>query len=112
MAIFPSDLPCPLDGTASIQINDGIVEDSGEIGLPRKRRRTTRALKVFSFTLRMTYAQQQTWATFYQTTINYGLTPFTWAYEGVNYTVELGSAPSVKSVTGSIKDYALTFREV
>ena len=111
MAAFPSTLPCPLNGSVKTEYIDGIVQDSGETGI-RKRRRTTRVLKMFSFTMRLTYAQQATWDTFYETTINYGLTSFTWTYDGTSRTVELVQAPEVSEVSGAIKDYNMTFREI
>lgn len=110
--VYPATLPGPLSGTFKQSRNDGIVRDTGEIGPGRKRRRTTRVLKLFSFTLRLSTAQKAAWETFYEITLNEGLAYFDWTLDGVTYTVEVLTVDGPDHVTAGVWDISLTLGEV
>ncbi len=109
---FPSSLPGPVSGSLDRSLNDGIVKDEGEIGAARRRRRTTRVLKQWSFTMRVQGTEKDTFETFYQTTIDYGIKEFNWTLEGTTYRVQMGPAPDLTHVEADIWDYSLAFEEV
>ena len=112
-ASFPTSLPPPLGGSLEPSYNDGIVQDTGEIGPIRHRRRTTRVLKNWSFTMRLASgADKATWDTFFEKTINYGVDNFTWTLSGTVYTVQFLQKPKINHVVGDIYDVSLTIGEV
>lgn len=112
-AAFPSTLWGPTRGTLQKGVNDGIVEDSGEIGPKRKRRRTTRALRNWSFTFRLPNSvHKATWDEFYENTITFGLENFTWSFDGSTYTVQLLSPPSLRHVDVDIYDVSISIGEI
>ena len=112
-AVFPASLRGPLGGSLKPTFNDGIVQDSGEIGPPRKRRRTTRVLRQWSFTLRLTtLAEKAVWDEFYETTTNFGIDSFTWVLIGTTYTVQLLAAPELSHVEADIYDVSISLGEI
>ena len=114
MTTFPTSLPTPLVNSFEASATDPWVSDPAEVGSDRRRARFTRALKSFSFTLRLTDAQRATLITFYDTTLSFGVDSFTWTdpRDSSTLTVRFSQRPRETSITRNIWDVEISLMEI
>lgn len=114
MATFPASLPKPLQDNYQPGAIDPWVEDAPEVGSNARRKRVTRALKTFSFTLRLTTAELATLETFYETTLSDGVDSFSWTdpVKGTVYTVRFDQRFSESPIGPYNWDVSMAFTEV
>lgn len=95
---YPLTLPCPLSGSFENDATDPWVQDQAEVGAARRRKRFTRALGQWSFTLLLTKDEAETLRAFYDTTLDNGVEEFNWLHPvtNISYEVRFGSRPKIK----------------
>lgn len=93
---FPSTLPCMLSGTLVESGTDPWVQDQGEVGAFRRRKRFTRVLMSFSFSMRLTNDDKAAMISFYEDALDDGTKPFNWRHPwtGDVYEVRFAGRPS------------------
>lgn len=89
---------------------NGFAENFGEtvlrsdmdVGPAKYRRRTTRPINTLSITINLTVSQYTTFKTFFNTTTNGGVTPFTFAHPitGTATDFRFTKPPSIRSLGG------------
>ncbi|MGV8830347.1 MAG: hypothetical protein ACOH2N_00085 [Devosia sp.] len=95
---FPSSLPCMLSGTLEETTTEPWVSDQGEVGAPRRRKRFTRALRGFSFSMRLDNADKDALLAFYDEILDDGVKPFNWTHPwtAAIYEVRFTGRPSIQ----------------
>lgn len=111
---YPTSLPPPLVGTFEEGSTDPWVQDQGEVGAPRRRKRFSRILHQFPFQLRLTGEQKATLLAFYDVTLDAGVEIFNWTHPttAVVYEVRFASRPRPKHLTVDIWDVDVLLEEV
>lgn len=111
---FPAGLPPALVGTLQENLVPAFVNDAADVGAPRRRKRFTRTLKAFGFTLRLTDAQAATLRTFIDTTTSGGVSIFNWTHPvtSTSYEVRFGELPQVQSLTPGVWDASIALEQV
>lgn len=111
---FPAALPPALVGTFHEMLLPAFVNDGADVGMPRRRKRFTRTLKAFSFTLRLTDAQAASLRTFVDTTTSGGVLVFNWTHPvtAVAYEARFAELPQAQSVTPGVWDFAMALEQV
>jgi hypothetical protein len=110
---FPS-LPNPVGGSLEESSIDPWISDRGEVGAPRRRKRFTRALRIFPFSLRLTTAQKGTLLTFYDDTLDDGVSAFNWTHpvSGDVYLVRFAGRPVPRHFTAALWDVDVTLEQI
>lgn len=110
---FPASLPGPLDGSFQENSVDPWVQDTGEVGASRRRKRFTRKLRSFSFKMRLTSDQKDELLSFYDDDLDDGVDMFSWVHpDGQTLEVRMASRPPVQHVTAEIWDVDLVLKEI
>lgn len=111
---WPAGLPLARSGALTEQPISAYVDDGADVGMARRRKRFTRTLRIFSFTLRLTNAQLATLRTFIDTTSDGGVLRFNWTHPvtSVAYEVRFQSLPSVQQYFNGVWDAAITLEQV
>jgi len=101
---FPDGLPSPRGGSLSEGEQRSWVEDTGEVGSPRRRNRFTRSLASFNFTLRLSDAQKVALVDFYETDLERGVQSFLWTHPTTAkvYEVRFVDKPGIRHLEGSV----------
>jgi hypothetical protein len=104
MIEYPSSLPAATAGTLSESSLDPWVDDAGAVGAPRRRKRFTRSLRRWSFSLLLSTDELNTLRTFYVTTLDDGVMEFAWTHptSAEVFTVRFGGYPKMKHQTGDL----------
>lgn len=95
---YPLALPAPQSGTIEDDATDPWVQDAAEVGAARRRKRFTRALGKWAFTLLLTKEEVGTLRGFYDVTLDTGVEEFNWFHPltGIQYEVRFGGRPKIK----------------
>lgn len=95
---YPSALPCMLSGSLSEGTSEPWVGDQGEVGAVRRRKRFTRALRSFSYSLRLSSTDKELLFAFYDQTLDDGVKEFNWTHPwtGEIYEVRFTGRPSLQ----------------
>lgn len=104
MVDWPSSLPqSPLLSSFSEQTQDTRIRTSFDSGPPQVRRRFTLALRYFKASFFMTEAQISTLDAFIQTTLNGGVSSFSWKHPrtGVDITTRFVGIPTYDAYSKS-----------
>lgn len=111
---YPTSLPAPMGGTLEEGSVDPWVQDQGEVGAPRRRKRFTRTLHQFPFKLRLTDAQKAALLAFYDDTLDDGVEIFNWTHPttAVVYEVRFSSRPRPRHFTADLWDVDVALEEV
>lgn len=111
---FPSTLPGPLVGTLEEAATDPWIQDSSEVGAPRRRARFTRVLRRFTFQMRLTSAQKEVLLTFYDAELTFGISTLNWVHPEtlVAYEVRFSGRPAPKHMTIGVWDVDVALEEV
>jgi len=111
---FPADIPAPKMGSFKEGLLETKVEDSGEVGSPRRRNRFTRALMRFSFSLALTDDQKATLDDFYLTTLDRGVEHFNWTHpvDGKVYEVAMSGMPNPSHVVTNLWAVSVKIEEI
>ena len=99
---FPSALPAPLSGNLEEDGTDPWVSDSGAVGSSRRRKRFTRALKTWTFTLDMSVEERAVLVEFYDDELDSGTYGFNWTHPitGEAHEVKFDARPKIKHAGG------------
>lgn len=100
MSSWPSSLPqAPLVQGYSETFADNLLRTPMDKGPVKVRRRTTRGVKTFAITFRLTAAQAATFTTFFEDTLSDGALSFTFTQPrtGTTLTVRFVSVPSLRA---------------
>ena len=111
---YPTTLPCPVSGSMDSGKSDPWVDDAGEVGAARRRKRFTRQLGNWSFTLYLTKTQADALETFYDTTLDAGVSEFNWThpFTAVTHEVRFSGRPRIKHLFNSRYSADVTFDEI
>jgi len=112
---WPESLPrFSLPDSRETTYEQAIREFQADIGDPIRRVVQSNSVRILSGTYRFTTEQLNTFWTFYNTTLNYGIDAFTvWDSEAqTNVTVKFASAspPSARTIMRGWHDVSLVFR--
>lgn len=111
---FPASLPCMLSGSLVENGVDPWIQDQGEVGAMRRRKRFTRSLKSFSFSMRLTNVEKAALIEFYDETLDDGVAIFNWRHPwtGDIYEVRFAARPSFSHRYNRIWATEVTLEEV
>lgn len=111
---WPATLPYPLVGTIAESHVEAYASDAASIGAPRRRKRFTRTLNGFDFSIRMEDAEAAILRTFINTTSDGGVEEFNWTHPetSVSYEVRFKSLPQIKQVSIGIWDAQISLEEI
>ena len=101
---FPEALRCcMLSGTLKEGGTDPWVSDRGEVGAPDRRKRFTRALRNFSYSMRLTSEQKAALEAFYDDDLDDGVQAFNWTHpwSGIVYEVQFSGRPEINHLYNS-----------
>lgn len=114
MVDWPTTLPTERSGSVSEGYVSAYVEDQASVGAPRRRKRFTRTLKKWSFSLTMTDAQAVIMRTFIETTTDGGVTEFNWTHPITltAYEVRLTSIPQIQHIADNIWQCGVQIGEI
>lgn len=86
----------------SFKIGDTTIRSETEFGIPKVRRRFTRGIDVFTFSINLSSSQYSTFKTFYESSLNGGVLPFDFLNPLTNTTDEFRflTSPSIRSIGG------------
>jgi len=92
-----ASLPCMISGTFVENATDPWVQDQGEVGAFRRRKRFTRSLRTFSYSMRLTSEQRTALIEFYEATLDDGVLEFNWTHPwaGLEYEVRFAGRPAL-----------------
>lgn len=112
--IFPITLPLAESGTLEEATTDPWVQDQSEVGASRRRKRFTRALHRFTFSLRLTSLQKLVLLAFYDDTLDDGVLAFRWAHPdtGTVYEARFVGRPPVRHVAADFWDANISIEEI
>ena len=98
----PAFLQSPIDGTLKRSGVVPWVEDKGEVGASRRRRRFTRTLKKFTFSIAVGLDELDALEDFYDTRLLGGTRQFNWkdCQRGKDYIVRFDQYPATRNVSG------------
>ena len=108
---WPSELPQVLDGDGfSFQMGPMTTSTQMQNGPRKVRRKFTKPVDVVSGKIRITYDLYNVLQTFYRTTTDGGVNPFTMTHpiHGTEYTFMFLSEPSGSHVGGNVFEVNLT----
>lgn len=111
--VWDDSWPKPKRADFDSGIVDSWVEDSSEVGAPRRRNRYTRSLETFKFSVQVTKAQWLEIRNFYFVTLDRGVRSFRWTdpTTELEYEVRM-SSPTRQHVASDRYDIGLAFREI
>lgn len=111
---WPVSLPVAQDGSLVEGYFESFVSDQPEVGAPRRRKRFTRALRRFSFTMVLTTAQVATLRTFIDTTSDRGVLEFNWTHPitAVAYEMRFDGLPEIRHMTAGNWEVSVTMNEI
>lgn len=111
---WPTGIKSARLGTLQEGYFEPFVSDEPEVGAPRRRKRFTRALRRFSFTLLMTSAQAATFRTFVETTSDRGVLEFNWTHPitAVTYEMRFAQLPEFRQVTHGAWEVGVSIEEI
>lgn len=114
MLSYPASLPKPLSNSYQAGGVDPWVEDRPEVGSARRRKRFTRSLKTFAFTLRLTTEQLATLKTFYETTLDDGVHSFSWTdpADSTVYIVRFNERFGLRNISPNAWEASIALTEV
>lgn len=86
-------------GTLTETAADAFLNDSAEVGAPRRRARFTRLLKRFAMELTLTKDEAAELRTFYEVTLTNGISNFNWTnpLSGAAFVVQFMAFPTFKN---------------
>lgn len=108
------DLPGPKVNTFRDGSTDPWVGDSGEVGAARRRKRFTRALGRWTFSLVLTKSQALVLLEFYHEELDDGVDEFNWLnpLTGVMHEVRFTKRPEPQDVDGSAYEVPIEIEEI
>jgi hypothetical protein len=85
-----------------------------DVGLAKVRRRSTREIDTASGSIHLKFSDYSIFKTFYKTSINGGVTPFTIIHpiEQVTATFRFVSAPGIRSIGGGIFEISMDWEQI
>lgn len=91
LATWPVGLPTdPMSQGYDEQLGDNVIRTAMDVGPPKKRPRSSAAVKPVSVTFDLTRAQVATLQAFYEATLGQGSLNFTWTHPRTLAAVEAG----------------------
>lgn len=111
---WPASLPVALLGTLQESTGEAFVSDPAQVGAARRRKRFTRSLKSFSFSMIVTNTQAAALRTFVDTTTSGGVAEFNWTHPvtAVVYEVRFSSLPQLTHQTIGAWRAAIEIEEI
>lgn len=108
------DLPGPRVNTFRDSATDPWVSDSGEVGAARRRKRFTRALGRWTFSVLLTESQALTLLSFYKQDLDEGVLEFNWQnpLTGVTHEVRFAKRPEFQEMDGAVYEVPIEIEEI
>lgn len=108
------DLPGPRLNSLLDGGTDPWVGDSGEVGAARRRKRFTRSLGRWKFTLLLSKPQALSLYSFYKEDLDEGVDEFNWTspLTGETYEVRFAKRPEFQEVDGNAYEASVELEEV
>lgn len=112
--VFPASLPCPEQGSRVDEKIDPWVSDNVEVGASRRRKRYTRSIHRFSFTLRLKSDQVAVLNAFYVDDLDDGIEAFKWTHPSTAkvYNVRFDGAPKLQHLFKNMHKATLALTEI
>lgn len=112
--VYPISLPGPAIDTFRDGATDPWVGDAGEVGAARRRKRFTRALGRWEYTLILRKSQLDLLLSFYREDLDDGVEAFEWEHpaDGTLHEVRFTKRPEVQQSGGVVWQVVIEIEEI